>query len=1181
MKTKLLLLVLLFSTPLSFSQVIWTGGGGTPDWNTSDNWSSNMVPTNLDDVEIPGGFTVTINGGASCKSLVLKGSAILNVDTASGFFSSQPSFFETGSTVNWANGSITCSLLVNQSTMNLTSSEDKVFGTSTLVNNNGTINIIGSGDLFLQGGTVLNNQIDGTIDMRADGGHIDAGAGGPIPVLNNANLIRRSTSTGATQINVALNNNGGIIQVDSGSLSLTSFRDKNLTGGTYVVSQGAVLNWDTTITVSGFLMGTIEGDLNWNIAVAVPVSATFNFTGGGNFNWTGGVLNGGGVLTNQSILNLTGTGAHSILESTTLNTTGTINITDTGDLTIGSGSVVNNQASGVIDMQADGGNIGNFGVLNNTGLIQRTTTTGEAQIGIELNNNDGIIEVESGTLLFYQNTGIGDKNLTDGTYNVSSGAVLDWVSSMTLSGDISGVIDGTLNWDNFSSNTVSVPVSATLNFTGSGNVNWVNGTLNGGGTLTNQSTLNLITTGAKIIEGDTTLNNYGTINIIGAYNLFINQSIVNNLNSGVIDLQANNGNITQSGGTSGILNNTGLIQRTTTTGIARIFVELNNNNGIIQVENGTLSFDGTIGKNLTDGTYNVSSGAALDWDSLIVPSGVLSGTIDGALNWNDTVSVPGTAAFNFTGSGNVNWVSSILNGGGVLTNQSTLNLITTNNKSILEDTTLNNTGIINIVDAGDLFITQGIVNNQGSGVIDLQVNNGNITMSGGTSNILNNIGLIKRTTATGAAVIHAELNNNGGIIQVESGILLFQTVVKNLTGGTYNVSPGAELRWNDPIALSGILSGVIDGALNWNNTVSVPGSATLNFTGSGNVNWANGTLNGGGVLTNQSTLNLTTGNNKSILEDTTLNNSGIINIVDTGDLFITQGIVNNQGSGVIDLQANLGSITRSGGTSNILNNVGLLKRTTTAGIARIFVELNNSGTIEVETGELEIANSLPFTNEVNGIIKGVGVFDLPLVANYTNDGIFAPGLSPGTLSVQGDYTSTTNSFLDIELNGLVQGTEYDVLAIIGDADFNGDIQITLGFDADVNDEFIVATTTNTINTCNLPATTTSSFGGFNYEFDVLCRNNNELVLTVTNETLDLEYFDEEMASIKLFPNPANDLVYITDENITSVEVFDINSRRVLAAKSNTFSVKHLSNGIYVVKILGEDNRIMTKRLIKY
>ncbi|WP_299114947.1 T9SS type A sorting domain-containing protein [uncultured Winogradskyella sp.] len=811
MKTKLPFLIFLFFSLICSSQIIWTGGGSDINWNTPENWSSNIIPTSMDNVEIPAGFTVTIMGVASCQSLELKGSAILNIDGGS-FFSAQPSFFETGTTTNWASGSISCSLLVNQGTMNLTSSGDKSFISSSIVNNNGTINFLGSGDLFLQDITVLNNEFDGTIDMAADDGNIDNLAG--LSILNNEGIIRRSTTSGEAQIQtVEFNNNGGIIQVDSGTLGITGFGDKTFTGGSYIVSSGTVLDWDSTIIVSGFLMGTIEGDLNWNSTIDVPVSATFNFTGGGSFNWTGGNLNGGGILTNESTINLIGTPSKAIQDNTTLNNLGILNIADTGDLFIQSDSVLNNEASGVIDMQTDGGNIiqsAGVGILNNSGLIQRSTSSGEAQITCPLNNNDGTIQVENGTLTFITS----DKSLINGMYNVSSGAVLNWNSSMSLSGVLSGAIDGTLNWGN-TSGTVSVPVSTTLNFSGTGVFNWTGGRLDGGGVLTNQSTINFTTIGTKVIQGDTTFNNAGTINIAGG-----------------------------------------------------------------------------------------------------------------------------------------------------------------------------------------------------------------------------------------------------------------------------------------------------------------------------------------------------------------------------GDLFINQGIVNNQASGLIDMQFNEGNITRSTGTSNILNNSGVISRTTSTGVARILIQLNNSGTIDVQSGILDIGNNtFPFFNLINGEIKGVGRVELPLIANYTNDGAFSPGASPGTLTVVGDFESTANSVLDIELDGLAQGTQYDLLAITGNADFNGNLQVALNFDADVNDEFIIATTTGTINSCNFPAMISASFGGFDYEFSVVCRNNNELVLTVTNETLSSDEF--ELNTISVYPNPTRGSVFIQGDALSKITLFDLNGRKILETNNKELTIQHLNNGIYLLEITDTEGKQAIKKIVKY
>jgi len=123
-------------------------------------------------------------------------------------------------------------------------------------------------------------------------------------------------------------------------------------------------------------------------------------------------------------------------------------------------------------------------------------------------------------------------------------------------------------------------------------------------------------------------------------------------------MQADSGNITWSG-TAGVINNAGLIKKTTSIGEAQIIIPINNNNGTIQVEVGTLSFQNALGKNFTDGTYNVFAGATMDWDTTINPSGTLSGTIVGDLNWNSILNIPTgeTAAFNFTAAENFNWTS--------------------------------------------------------------------------------------------------------------------------------------------------------------------------------------------------------------------------------------------------------------------------------------------------------------------------------------------------------------------------------------------------------------------------------------------------------------------------------------------------------------------------------------------
>jgi Secretion system C-terminal sorting domain len=434
---------------------------------------------------------------------------------------------------------------------------------------------------------------------------------------------------------------------------------------------------------------------------------------------------------------------------------------------------------------------------------------------------------------------------------------------------------------------------------------------------------------------------------------------------------------------------------------------------------------------------------------------------------------------------------------------------------------------------------------------------------------------------------------------------------------TWNGS-GDGISWNDsnnwdtasvPTAVNDVI--IPDGSTPTVNVASsvksidVQGTSTLSitrnftFTNASNiaansiVNWSNQALLGGGTLTNQGTLNLTTGQTHVILGGTTLINEGTLNILSTGDLFITDGFVNNMSTGVIDLQEVSGSIRFQNATTtpHILNNAGLIKRTTNSGTALITVDITNSGIIDVEIGELRFSDSdnggVEFTNDVDGIVKGIATINLS--GTFTNNGTYSPGASPGTLTVIGDYTSTSTSVLDVELNGLTQSSEYDLLAITGtNVVFDGSVNVTMGFEGNVNDEFIIATTTGTIMTCTLQSPTSASFGGNNYEFSVACRNNNEVVLTITGKTLGVEIFEFSEANILLFPNPTSSFITLKNNSnvdLLSAEIFDINGKIIqridlLGMTTNIdISLQNVSRGIYFIKI-NSNSRSITKKIVK-
>jgi hypothetical protein len=65
--------------------------------------------------------------------------------------------------------------------------------------------------------------------------------------------------------------------------------------------------------------------------------------------------------------------------------------------------------------------------------------------------------------------------------------------------------------------------------------------------------------------------------------------------------------------------------------------------------------------------------------------------------------------------------------------------------------------------------------------------------------------------------------------------------------------------------------------------------------------------------------------------------------------------------------------------------------------------------------------------EPGGIIDGTGRIS---ASKVRNGGVIAPGLSPGTLTIEGDYEQLPSGRLEIEYSGLNPGA-FDVLHVTG------------------------------------------------------------------------------------------------------------------------------------------------------
>ena len=723
-------------------------------------------------------------------------------------------------------------------------------------------------------------------------------------------------------------------------------------------------------------------------------------------------------------------------------------------------------------------------------------------------------------------------------------------------------------------------VSAASTISANAVITWNAGNLSGNGSITNNGIINMMTSVNKIITDALTLTNNGTFNINtpGDFTLGYGVPTLNNTSSGTINLNAA-GKITYQYGV-GKLVNSGVIRKAQDNGTYEIFLDFTNNNGTISVEMGTLKLNSSW-NSLNGGIYNVPTGNTLELADHLTVSGTLTGQLDGQINWTGIIKVEPAmeAIFNFTGPSGVNWSGGNFGGDGVLTNKGILNLTGVNAKYITGVSTLNNNGMLNVNSAGDFILGFGTptLNNTDSGTINLN-STGNITYQYGVGTLVNS-GVIRKAQDNGVSEILAMFTNNNGTISVEKGTLKLNNNTVSLIGGTYNVTTGNTLEWADHLTVSGTLTGQLDGQINWTGILKVEPAteAFLNFNGPG-LNWSGGNFGGDGTLTNKKLLNLTGLTTKYIQGTSILKNNGTIN-VNSGDIVLGFGTptLDNSASGVINL-ISAGSITYAQGIGLLLNS-GLIKREGTSGNFAIYANTNNisPGKIICETGILSFG-----TYTGNGILGGNG--SVQLVNNTNFEGTITPGGSPGTLTLVGNYKSSANTILATEIYGPVSGTQYDVFKVQGEVNMNGTIKVDLKYAAILNDEFVILTS-NSITSCNLPATVTANYDSHNYTFNVFCNPNN-VTLKVASIVLGIEE-NELSRSLSLYPNPSNGRFTINlGKEYTNVTVQISNTMGQIISSKKYTSSKIIeceindSHGIHFVKVSTSTGESTTLKLLK-
>jgi autotransporter-associated beta strand protein len=156
----------------------------------------------------------------------------------------------------------------------------------------------------------------------------------------------------------------------------------------------------------------------------------------------------------------------------------------------------------------------------------------------------------------------------------------------------------------------------------------------------------------------------------------------------------------------------------------------------------------------------------------------------------------------------------------------------------------------------------------------------------------------------------------------------------------------------------------------------------------------------------------------------------------------TIGTLNGPGYGLVDVSA-FGILTVGGGNyAGVIENNGSPGQLVKAGPGTLVLTGANTytGDTTINGGLLQVDGSIKSANTIvntGGTLGGIGTIG----GNVSNNGgTVAPGDSPGTLTISGNFTQSATGTLLMQIAGTGAG-QHDLLAVGGSASLNGTLQL--------------------------------------------------------------------------------------------------------------------------------------------
>ena len=994
------------------------GGAATLTITGTLNWTGGTMNGNGTTVIGPGGV-LTINTSSGAVALGTSGGTGRTLENQSA--STASVYTGTYAVEFWGGGTF----------HNAVGAQFKVDATSTLggfSNRAGTNSFINDGTVVKTGSNTWTENVACT-----NNGVLDAQAG---MILFNNTSTHSASSTLMGSSHVAFNQGTHSI---SGAVSVAAL---DLSGG--VVNFPAPVTASGTVNLSGG--GTLGG------AATLTITGTLNWTGGTTMNGNGTTVIGpGGVLTintsSGAVALGTNGGTGRTLENQSASTasvyTGTYAVEFWGGGTFHNAAGAQFKVDATSTLGGFSNRAGTNSFINDGTVVKTGSNTWTENVAC---TNNGVLDAQAGMILFNNTSthsasstlmGSGHVTFNPGTHSIS-GAVS--VAALDISGGVVGfpvpvTASGTVNL----SGSGTLGGAATLTITGT--LNWTGGTMNGngttvigpGGVLTINTSSGAVALGTSGGTGRTLENQSASTASVytGTYAVeFWGGGTFHNAAGAQFKVDATStlGGFSNRAGTNSFINDGTVVKTGSNTWTENVACT---NNGVLDAQAGMILFNNT-STHSASSTLMGSSHVAFNQGTHSISGAVSVAALDlsgGVVNFPAPVTASGTVNLSYPGT---------LGGAGTLSITGGLNWT---------GGTMNGNGTTVIGPGGVLTI------NTSSGAVALGTN-------GGTGRTLENQSASTASVYTGTYA------------------------VEFWGGGTFHNAAGAQFKVDAASANRAFASQTGTNSFVNDGTVVKTGSNTwtenVPCINNGVLDIQAGTLDIVGTFANFAGTTLTGGTYKvagtlKFANANIVTNAASIILDGTASAIINR---NTGGNGI----ANLAGITAAGGLT-LKNNKGL----TTPGA------LANAGQTRMESGGTLIVNgaynqlggsltldsgALQATGGAN-ITAGTAGGNGTITANTINAGSLRPGLSPGLLNVNGDYTQTTGGSMEIEIGGLPPGIGgYDRLAVTGTATLAGTLTVSLygGFQPEVGDTFDIVTAgtvTGAFTTTNLPL----NFGG--------------------------------------------------------------------------------------------------------